>query len=95
MSNNPTKPSPLIYVLSAFYFMLSIVMSAADQQSSSSSGAIISTFILYSITKGIWGSWMKSIENNHLRTLVAFIVGFIIYAVISLVVLSLIFGNLF
>ena len=85
-----TKPSYLIYLFVGIYFL--IVAAMAFDNGTGSSQAAFSSCILYFLSKYIWNSWLNMIANNHLRTISACIIGLLIYALISFIILSMIFG---
>ena len=90
--NREIKPSGLIYVFVGIYFLIAVAMASENGGAAGSGGAVFSSYILYLISKGIWKSWLTNIGNNHLRTFIACIIGWLIYAIISFVILSMILG---
>ena len=106
MEGNPNreiKPSGLIYVFVGIYFLIAVAMASVNggaclpkptMGAAGSGGVVFSSYILYLISKGIWKSWLTNIENNHLRTFIACIIGWLIYAIVSFIILSMILGML-
>lgn len=84
------KPSWIIYVVTVFYGFLSVGVSVAA--GGVAGGGLIQAFIFYWISKAIWKSdWLK-VENNHLKTLAACGVGFVIYSVITAIFVIVVLG---
>jgi len=91
-NNKEIKPSWIIYVFVGIYFIIASAMASENGGAAGSGGAVFSSYILYLISKGIWKSWLTNIENNHLRTFIGCVIGWIIYAIASFIFSSMILG---